>query len=92
VQRAIYVLQKEVGTDGHWLSSNLSLAVSNFPGLPQFAQRPSSDHPDYPQLHYENIGSGSQDIQNEQLRDRLAAVKNIICFDTVAAGIRARTF
>jgi hypothetical protein len=92
VQRAAYVLQKEVGADGHWLSSNLSLAVSNFPDLPQLVQRPSSDLPDYPQLHYGNIGSGSQDIQNEQLRDRLAAVKNTICFDTVATGIRARTF
>jgi nucleoside phosphorylase len=92
VQRAVYVLQREVGADGHWLSSNLSLAVSNFPDLSQFAQRPSSDLPNYPQLHYGNIGSGIQDIQNEQLQGRLAAVKNIICFDTVAAGIRAGAF
>jgi nucleoside phosphorylase len=87
VQRAVDVLEREVGADGYWLSSNLSLVVSTFPDLPRFAQRPSSDLPDCPQLHYGNIGSGSQDIQNEQLRDRLAAVKNIICFDTVAAGI-----
>jgi len=85
VQRAVYLLQKEVGADGHWLSSNPSLA----PDLPQ---RPSSDLPDYPRLHYGNIGSGNQDIQNKQLQDRLAAVKDNICFDTVAAGIRAGTF
>jgi len=87
VQRAVYVLRREVGADGHWLSSNLSHVVSTFPDLPQFAQRPSSDLPDYPQLHYGNIGSGSQDIQNEQLRDQLASVKNITCFDTAATGI-----
>lgn len=87
VQRAVYVLQREVGADGHWLSSNLSLAAPNFPDLPQFAQRPSSGPPDYPQLHYGNIGSGSKDIQNGQLQDLLAAVRNIICFDSVAAGI-----
>jgi nucleoside phosphorylase len=92
VQRAVYVLQREVGADGHWLSSNLSLAAPNFPDLPQFAQRPSSGPPDYPQLHYGNIGSGSKDIQNGQLQDRLAAVRNIICVDSVAAGIRAGTF
>ena len=92
VQCTVYVLQREVRADGHWLSSNLSLAISNFPGLPQFGLLPSSDLPDYPQLHYGNLGSGNQDMQNEQLRDRLAAVKNIICFDTVAAGIQAGTF
>jgi nucleoside phosphorylase len=87
VQRALDVLQREIGADGRWLSSNLSLVAPTFPDLPQFAQRPSSDLPDRPQLHYGNTGSGSKDIQNEQLLDRLAAVKNITCFDTVAAGI-----
>jgi nucleoside phosphorylase len=92
VQRAVYVLQREVGSDGHWLSSNLSLATSNFPDLPRFALRPSSGLPDYPQLHYGNISSGSEDIQNEQLCDRLAAVKNILRYDTAATGIRTGTF
>ncbi len=89
VQRAAHILQREVGPDGHWLSSNLSLAVSNLPDLPQLAQRPSRDPPDYPQLHYGIISSKSQDVQNEQLLDRLAAVKNVIGLETVAAGIRA---
>jgi hypothetical protein len=87
VQRALDVLQGEIGADGRWLSSNLSLVGSTFPDLPQFAQQPSSDLPDCPQLHYGTANSGCKDIQNEQLLGWLAAVKNITCFDAVAAGI-----
>jgi len=92
VESGVFMLQKEVGADGHWLSSNLPLAVSNFPVLSQLAQRPRGDLPDYPQLHYGNTGLEDQDIQNRQLHDQLPAKKNIICLDTVASGIRARTF
>ena len=87
VQRAVDVLQGEIGTKGYWLSSNLSLNASNFRDVPQFAQRPNSDLPDCLQLHFGNIGSSTQDMQNEESPGRLAAVKNIICIDTAAAGI-----
>jgi hypothetical protein len=63
-ERAIYVLQREIGTDGVWLSSK---------------------------LHYGNIDSESQDIQVEELRNRLATLESIKDFDTVAAGISAGT-
>lgn len=89
VQHAAHILQREVGQDGWWLSRDLDLAVSNFPELLKFSQRPDSNPPDYPLLHYGKIGSGNQDIKDVKLRDQMAASKNTTCFDTVAAGIKA---
>jgi hypothetical protein len=86
VQRAVHVLQREVGADGHWISSNLA-AISNVSDLFQFTQRPNSDLPDYPQLHYRNVGLGTRDIRNEEFCDLPASQNDTICFDMVAAGI-----
>lgn len=85
--RASYILQQEVGAAGYWLQSNLPLVASDFPDLLRSAQRPSSSLPDYPQLHYRTIGLVNHNIENEQLWDQLAGLKNITCFDTGAAGI-----
>jgi hypothetical protein len=87
-QRAVYVLQREAGVDGCWLSSNPYPAI---PDLLQLPRQPDSDLPDYPQLHYGNIGLESRDIQNEKLQDQLATPKSVVCFDTVAAGMSAET-
>ncbi|KAH0565180.1 hypothetical protein GP486_001426 [Trichoglossum hirsutum] len=80
-QRAVCVLQKEVGADGSWLSSNLYSAISKYPDLLQPQQRPNSGLPDNPQLHYGKIGSESE------LQDQQATPKSVICFDAVAAGL-----
>ncbi|KAH0547676.1 hypothetical protein FGG08_000165 [Glutinoglossum americanum] len=89
-ERAANVLQREIGQDGYWLSSSLYPAISKYPDLLQFSQRQNtcSDPSDYPQLHYRDIGLESQGIQSEELQDRLAPLKSIICFDDVAAGSR----
>ncbi|KAI9783531.1 MAG: hypothetical protein M1839_003701 [Geoglossum umbratile] len=86
-QRAVNVLEREVGADGSWLSSNLYPAISKSPDLLQFPQRPNSGLPDSPQLHYGSIGSESRDIQNEELGDPLPALESVIRIDTVIAGL-----
>lgn len=83
VQRAVDVLHGEVGADGHWLSSNLPLSISNVSDMFQSTQRPNSDLPHHPQLHYGNVVLGNQDRRNEEFCDRPALEKDIL----VAAGI-----
>jgi len=87
VQRAICVLQEEVGEDGHWLSSDLCSALSSHQDLLQLVQGSNIDLPGYPHIHYEDIGS---DTQIEKSRSQLAAAIKVKCFDAVVAGTSAR--
>jgi len=87
MERASHILQQEVGAAGYWLQRNLPLVASNFPDLLRSAQRPSTGLPDYPRLHYRNIGSVNHNIENERLLDQLARLKDIKHFDTGATGI-----
>ncbi|KAL2870145.1 nucleoside phosphorylase domain-containing protein [Aspergillus lucknowensis] len=42
---------------------------------------------DDPYIHYDLVGSGNKVIKDATLRDRLGAKYNIVCLETVAAGI-----
>lgn len=90
VHQAAHVLQREVGADGHWLSNNVSSAVSKFPDLAHVAYRAKSEGPDYPRLNYKNVESRNEDRQIDQQRNRLALTKNFKSSDTVPAGIYPR--
>jgi len=78
---AVDVLQREVGADGRWLSSNLPPSSDLF----QFTHPPNNDLLDYPQLHYEIVGPERQDIRSPDFGDEPG--NNTMCFDTLAAGI-----
>lgn len=79
---AVDVLQREVGADGRWLSSNLPPSSDLF----QFTHPANNDLPDYPKLHYEIIGPERQDIRSPDFGDELG--NSTMCFDTLAAGFK----
>ncbi|KAF3905727.1 hypothetical protein AA313_de0201678 [Arthrobotrys entomopaga] len=50
------------------------------------AQRPLNPRI-HPKIHYGLIASGNQVMKNAQLRDRLSAKLNVLCFEMEAAGV-----
>jgi len=78
---AVDVLQREIGADGRWLSSNLPSSSDLF----QFTHPANNDLLDCPQLHYEIIDSERQDIRSPDFR--VEPGNSTMCFDTLAAGI-----
>ena len=79
------ILQREVGHDGRWLSSNFSPAVSSSSDPLTSTQPPGSDVAKYPRLHYGNLG---QDSQNSP-RVEMVAAKSAPDFNAIAEGFRA---
>ncbi|EGX44898.1 hypothetical protein AOL_s00176g69 [Orbilia oligospora ATCC 24927] len=49
--------------------------------------RPDRDNDDNPTIHYGLIASANQLMKNALIRDRLAAEKNVLCFEMEAAGL-----
>ena len=84
VQRAFRLLQGEVGKDGHWLSSDLSSALSNHKELPKLVQGSNDDLPGYPHIHYEKICSDLQNVQTEKSQGQLVAAIKFKRFDAIA--------
>jgi hypothetical protein len=89
VQRAVRVLQGEVGEDGHWLSSDLTSALSNHQDLLQLIQGSNGDLPGYPHIYYENICSNLSDVQIQKSQNQQATATKVKCFDTVVTGTSA---
>ncbi|KAF4903210.1 hypothetical protein CGCVW01_v013148 [Colletotrichum viniferum] len=46
-----------------------------------------SEYDDNPAIHFGLIASGNQVIKNAQVRDKLAAEKEVLCFEMEAAGL-----
>ncbi|KUL81712.1 hypothetical protein ZTR_09514 [Talaromyces verruculosus] len=51
------------------------------------ARRDRSDEDDNPAIHYGLIASANQVMKNAVIRDRLAAAKDVLCFEMEAAGL-----
>jgi hypothetical protein len=79
------ILQREVGDEGRWLSSNFSPAALGSSDPLAFTQRPDGVATKYPRLRYENL---SQDSQNSHRKEMVAA-KSVPDFNAVAEGFRA---
>lgn len=78
------ILQREVGDEGRWLSSNFSPAVLSSSDPLTFTQQPDGGVAKYPRLHYEKLG---QDSQNSHRKEMIAA-KSAPDFNAVAEGFR----
>lgn len=52
------------------------------PVIPRNARRPRGPH-----VHYGLIASGNQVVKDARLRDSLAVVHNVLCFEMEAAGV-----
>jgi nucleoside phosphorylase len=50
-------------------------------------RRERAEYEDNPAIHYGLIASGNQLIKDAAIRDRLAAEKDVLCFETEAAGL-----
>ncbi|KAJ5865176.1 uncharacterized protein N7529_007092 [Penicillium soppii] len=50
-------------------------------------RRERSDHEDNPAIHYGLIASANQLMKDALIRDRLAAEKDVLCFEMEAAGL-----
>jgi len=83
-QRAA-ILQREVGPDGRWLSSNFSAAVTNSSDPLTLTHPPISGITEYPRLHYGNL---SQDSQNGP-GEGMVTAKSAPDFNSIAKGPRA---
>ncbi|KKK20668.1 hypothetical protein ARAM_000349 [Aspergillus rambellii] len=51
------------------------------------SRRERTENDDNPTIHYGLIASANQLMEDALIRDRLAAEKNVLCFETVAAGL-----
>jgi hypothetical protein len=79
------ILQREVGDEGRWLSSNFSPTALSSSDPLTFTQRLDGGVTKYPRLHYENIG---QDSQNSHRKEMVAA-KSAPDFNAVAECFHA---
>jgi hypothetical protein len=76
------ILQREVGHDGRWLSSNFPPAVLGFSNGLALTEALSRGVAKYPCLHYENLSQGSQN----SLREETTAAKSVPDFNVFAKG------
>lgn len=77
------ILQREVGHDGRWLSSNFPTVVSCSSDPPTFTQPPDSRTSKYPRLHYGILG---QDNQNSP-KEEIVAAKSAQDFNAITRGL-----
>lgn len=63
-------------------------AASYVNNAPNLVLRPTrSEHEDNPAIHYGLIASANQLIKDASIRDRLAAERDVLCFEMEAAGL-----
>jgi nucleoside phosphorylase len=69
----------------HELDCGAASCANNAPNL---VLRPArSEHEDNPAIHYGLIASANQLMKDASIRDRLAAEKDVLCFEMEAAGL-----
>jgi hypothetical protein len=83
VSQQAAMLQREVGADGHWLSSNFSTAFSSSPDPLQ----PVTDVGSYTNLNYGNLDQASPNSPIKKFWNKMLAVKNDPDVEAVAQGI-----
>jgi hypothetical protein len=77
------ILQREVGHDGCWLSTNFPTAVSFPLNISTVPQRPDTRASNYPRLYYGIFG---QDQQNGPKKEMVAA-ESVKDFNAIARGL-----
>jgi hypothetical protein len=82
LSRQAAILQREVGHDGRWLSSNFPPAVLGFSNGLALTEALSRGVAKPPCLHYENLSQGSQN----SLREETTAAKSVPDFNVFAKG------
>jgi hypothetical protein len=91
VQRAIRILQGEVGADGYWLSIDASSALSNLPDVLTLSQGSNKDLLKEPRILYEDLTTRTLVSEDEKTGNQMTAKVNEYG-GTVVTGISATIF
>ncbi|KAJ5656515.1 hypothetical protein N7507_008465 [Penicillium longicatenatum] len=99
LRTAMTGIQAQYRRNGHQLKEAINTILEKNARLRQEYERPQpstdrlfkaqirTEHEDNPAIHYGLIASADQLMKNALIRDRLAAEKDVICFEMEAAGL-----